>query len=57
VRPTLNTGSVVTWQETTTAMTPRNEDEGLVRRAQQGERDAFAEIYVRYQPYVYRYVY
>jgi RNA polymerase sigma-70 factor (ECF subfamily) len=34
-----------------------DEDERLVRRAQQGEQDAFAEIYERYQPALYRYVY
>jgi RNA polymerase sigma-70 factor (ECF subfamily) len=36
--------------------TPRN-DAGLVQRAKQGDPSAFAEIYDRYQPAIYRYVY
>ena len=43
--------------ETATAMTAPNEDERLVGRAQKGDQGAFAEIYKRYQPCVYRYVY
>jgi RNA polymerase sigma-70 factor (ECF subfamily) len=38
-------------------MPDTNADESLVRRAQQGEQGAFAEIYEQYQPAVYRYVY
>jgi RNA polymerase sigma-70 factor (ECF subfamily) len=48
---------VVTSKETTTTMTVRNEDEALVRRAQEGDQAAFAEIYERYQSHIYRYVY
>jgi RNA polymerase sigma-70 factor (ECF subfamily) len=48
---------VVTSEGTATGMAARNEDERLVRQAQQGDQDALAEIYERYQPAVYRYVY
>ena len=32
-------------------------EQGLIRRAQQGDRQAFADLYERYQPAIYNYLY
>ena len=38
-------------------MTTSSDEARLIQRAQQGDRAAFAEIYERHQPAVYRYIY
>lgn len=38
-------------------MTASNDEERLVQRAQQGDANAFAEVYERHQSAVYRYIY
>ena len=38
------------------AMTQKNDEKALIQRAKKGDPAAFAEIYDRYQPPVYRYI-